>query len=159
MYPIILTLLFACEDNKEEATCTFNGTEYAVGESFDADDGCNTCSCAQIEGEDPSISCTAMECGDLEIIDCTILEQEECESTEGCTPIWASPVMLDNENQCFLWANTIEGVGCMVSDQTCTEAITYAASPSDTSSCYGFGNGCIPTGWGDCSQGSFPECE
>ena len=101
MYPIILTLLFACEDNKEEATCTFNGTEYAVGESFDADDGCNTCSCAQIEGEDPSISCTAMECGDLEIIDCTILEQEECESTEGCTPIWASPVMLDNENQCF----------------------------------------------------------
>lgn len=38
--------------------CEINGKKYSFGESFKADDGCNTCSC----GEDKQIACTLMAC-------------------------------------------------------------------------------------------------
>ena len=40
------------------ATCDYNGTGYAAGESWTSDDGCNTCFC----GEDGSIGCTKRAC-------------------------------------------------------------------------------------------------
>lgn len=40
--------------------CTYNGRTYQVGQSFDADDGCNTCSCSN----DGQVSCTLMFCVD-----------------------------------------------------------------------------------------------
>ncbi|MBT4148627.1 hypothetical protein HOE49_05100 [Candidatus Peregrinibacteria bacterium] len=44
--------------NPEPVTCEYNETEYEVGETYDADDDCNTCTC----GEDGQISCTADSC-------------------------------------------------------------------------------------------------
>ena len=42
------------------ATCDYNGEPYMEGDSFTADDGCNTCSC----GADGAIACTRMLCPD-----------------------------------------------------------------------------------------------
>ena len=39
------------------ATCDYEGETYEAGESFDAADGCNTCTC-----DDGSASCTEMGC-------------------------------------------------------------------------------------------------
>ena len=41
----------------DEESCTYNGMEYAHGESFPATDGCNSCSCQGGE-----VICTLMEC-------------------------------------------------------------------------------------------------
>lgn len=40
------------------ATCNYNGTPYQAGDSFPADDGCNTCGCM----EDGSVACTKIGC-------------------------------------------------------------------------------------------------
>ena len=158
MLAIILTQILACSEKSSEATCEYNGQTYAVGEYFDATDGCNSCSCEEFDGE-TSVSCTEIGCEELPIEECSFLSIDECESYEACTLIWASPVQLDEENQCFLWANSIEDVGCMSIDQTCPSAVTYSASPTDPSGCYGFMDGCTPEGWGSCEQGEYPECE
>ena len=44
----------------ECATCDYNGTGYAAGESFPSDDGCNTCFC----GEDGLVGCTKRLCAE-----------------------------------------------------------------------------------------------
>ena len=41
----------------------------------------------------------------------------------------ASQVILNEEEECFAWANSIENVGCMDADMGCGDAITYAESP------------------------------
>jgi hypothetical protein len=46
------------EDAGVGATCDYNGIAHAVGTSFPASDGCNTCSCAS----DGMVQCTLMAC-------------------------------------------------------------------------------------------------
>ncbi len=46
-----------CECGWEETTCKYNGKEYKDGETFEADDGCNTCRCT-----DGKVICTLMAC-------------------------------------------------------------------------------------------------
>ena len=41
----------------DTVTCTYGGEEYESGDSFDSEDGCNTCICA--EGK---VACTKMAC-------------------------------------------------------------------------------------------------
>lgn len=43
--------------DSQQKTCTYNGISYNDGESFDATDGCNTCTC-----EDGEVACTLMAC-------------------------------------------------------------------------------------------------
>jgi len=156
MFFAIFTQLMACQEKIEQGTCEYNGETYSVGDSFAAQDGCNQCSCDAF-GEETEIICTAMACEDPET--CATLSTEECETREECAVIWASPLAFDEENQCFLWANSVDAVGCMDSDLSCGEEITYSASPDNASECYGFGNNCTPQGWGECSQGNYDECE
>ena len=39
-------------------TCEYNGQVYKAGENFQAEDGCNTCTC----GDDRQVSCTLIYC-------------------------------------------------------------------------------------------------
>ncbi|MBN2340426.1 MAG: hypothetical protein JXX29_01045 [Deltaproteobacteria bacterium] len=46
------------DDTDTQEECAYNGSSYLIGDTFDALDGCNSCTC----NEDLSISCTLMEC-------------------------------------------------------------------------------------------------
>jgi hypothetical protein len=59
--PMSLAALFtlsaltsACD---ARSTCDYEGTTYEVGDSFDASDGCNSCSCSA-----DGVGCTDMDC-------------------------------------------------------------------------------------------------
>ena len=43
---------------KALGTCEHDGAVYELGESFDAGDGCNSCSCSK-----SGVACTQMDCG------------------------------------------------------------------------------------------------
>jgi hypothetical protein len=47
-------------------TCTYDGVTYDEGDSFEATDGCNTCSCA-----DGEVTCTLMACETATVEPCT----------------------------------------------------------------------------------------
>lgn len=157
----ILPLLFACQD-KDPLTCEYIGETYSNGDSFDAADGCNSCSCDEEDGE-ARVSCTLMACDTGENpelgMDCLSLPVDECQAEAACVVIMASQVIVDDEGECFLWANSIDNVGCMNVDMGCDDAITYAESPETPGECYGFTNTCIPDGWSECSVGSYPDCD
>ena len=61
---LMLSLFFACQE-KEPLACEYDGETYSVGESFDAADGCNSCSCDEEDGE-AMVSCTLMACDPTE---------------------------------------------------------------------------------------------
>ncbi len=52
------TALGACMDDADPTTCVVDGVEHAPGDTFPADDGCNTCTC----GDDGEVSCTLIGC-------------------------------------------------------------------------------------------------
>ena len=154
----VLSFIFACQDKNEPATCDYNENNYAVGDSFDAGDGCNSCSCDEYNGE-TLVTCTEMDCSSIESSACADLSINDCEETDSCTVIYASKLALDTEDECFAWANSVETVGCMNVDLGCGQAFSYAAPTVDVSNCYGFSYTCIPQDWGYCGQGTYPECE
>ena len=106
--------------------------------------------------------CKLMACDTEEnpesVMDCLSLTVDEYEAETASVLIMASQVIVDDEEECFLWANSIDNVGCMNDDMGCDDAITYAESPETPGECYGFTNTCIPDGWSECSLGSYPEC-
>jgi hypothetical protein len=53
---LLLALLPACGGG---ADCEVDGTTYADGDTFEAPDGCNTCTC-----DDGAAACTEMACVD-----------------------------------------------------------------------------------------------
>ncbi len=55
---ILVSGLWGCAEDTPPVTCEQDGTTYNVGDSFPADDGCNSCSCTD-GGE---IACTLMAC-------------------------------------------------------------------------------------------------
>ena len=62
---------WACSDCdcSVDETCIYDGKEYALGETFDAVDGCNTCECKiDPEGSTARVACT----------------EEPCEESETC---------------------------------------------------------------------------
>ena len=61
MLLLTLTVLIACRDQDEPLTCEVDGETYALGEWFDAPDGCNSCFCEANEGE-VMVSCTEEAC-------------------------------------------------------------------------------------------------
>lgn len=76
----ILILLIAlpfmavsCQTGSKEIACAYNGDRYNPGETFTAEDGCNTCSC----GQDGSIACTEIACEPVAPID-------ECTTDADC---------------------------------------------------------------------------
>ena len=156
----VISLLFACQE-KEPLTCEYNGETNSVGDSFDAADGCNSCFCDE-EGDEAMVSCTLMACdtgGYLEEPDCINISISDCEAADQCTVITASQVILNEAEECFAWANSIDNVGCMNVDMGCGDAITYAESPETPGECYGFTNTCVPDGWIDCSLGNHLDCD
>ena len=148
-----LSLMFACQE-KEPLTCEYDGQTYEVGEGFDASDGCNSCSCDAYEGE-TMVACTEMDCGPPS---CGDLTADECSTYENCVTITASLTVVNPEEECLDWANSVENVGCMDADMACGDAITYAASADDPTQCYGFTSTCVPQGWSDCNLDGYPEC-
>ena len=166
MLMMVISFLFtlvSCQEKEDDAlTCEFDGTTYAVGESFDSSDDCNSCSCDAF-GDEIMISCTEMDCSSIEDpepeADCVELSVSDCAETEACVVITASEVILDTEEECFAWANSVDNVGCMPAEIGCGAAITYAASAEEPTLCYGFTNTCIPDGWNDCSLESYPDCQ
>jgi hypothetical protein len=61
---LIGCLLVACVGDDDDSgsgsgsmTCTHAGTDYEVGDTFPAGDGCNTCSCT-----DQGVACTIIGC-------------------------------------------------------------------------------------------------
>lgn len=60
---ILAAVLFvACVDDDDggddvPVTCTHAGTDYEIGDTFPAGDGCNTCSCT-----DMGVACTIIGC-------------------------------------------------------------------------------------------------
>lgn len=70
----LLPLLGAsCNSPQQEIACAYNGERYEAGQSFPAEDGCNTCTC----GEDGQIGCTEIACPAAQGID-------ECQVAEDC---------------------------------------------------------------------------
>jgi hypothetical protein len=62
-------------------TCTYAGVGYQAGQSFPAEDGCNSCSCEA----DGSVSCTEIGCQ----VSCTELNQlymDQLVTARACTP-------------------------------------------------------------------------
>ena len=156
MFTFVLCYFFACSDKEQQRSCDYNGETYSVGETFPAEDGCNSCTCME-EGDGVSMGCTEMDCSEPEPVSCAELSIEECESNAICTVVYGSPIMLDSENECYAWANEVNAVGCMDADTSCTEELKHGASSDDPNNCYGFG-GCMPEGWGDCGLGNYPDC-
>jgi hypothetical protein len=71
---LILPLLGAgCSTSDQEIACAYNGDRYEIGQSFTADDGCNTCSC----GQNGQIACTEMACPSAQGID-------QCQTANDC---------------------------------------------------------------------------
>ena len=163
MFTIIVSLFMACSDKSEDTsinvdiTCDVNGEVYAIGESYDAADGCNTCTCTADEEGGASVQCTEMGCPEPEPTGCSAMPIETCEETPTCTVIYGSPIILDTDNECYAWANEVTALGCMDADAMCTEELKHGASSEDPNDCYGFG-GCMPEDWGNCGLGDYPEC-
>ena len=164
MYIIIVSLFMACSDKSEDTstnidiTCDVNGEIYAIGESYDASDGCNTCTCTADEEVGASVQCTEMECPEPEPTGCSTMSTEACEEAPTCTVIYGSSIILDTDNECYAWANEVTALGCMNADAMCTEELKHGASAEDPNDCYGFG-GCMPEDWGSCGLGDYPECD
>ncbi len=71
---LILPLLGAgCSTSDQQIACYYNEKPYQVGESFTADDGCNTCSC----GLNGQIACTEMACP-------AALGIDQCQTANDC---------------------------------------------------------------------------
>ena len=160
MLTIIFSLFMACSDKSNDITCEVNGESYALGESYDAADGCNTCTCMSDGEGGSSVECTEMACiePEPEPTGCSEMSIDSCEETPTCTVIYGSPIMLDTDNECYAWANEVTGVGCMDAEMDCPAVLTHGASLEDPNNCYGFG-GCMPEGWGNCGLGDYPECD
>ena len=158
MIPTIFFLFTACSDKSTDITCDVNGEVYAIGESYDAEDGCNTCTC-ESDGEGGAlVGCTEMACVEPEPAGCSAMSIDACEEASVCTVIYGSPIMLDTDNECYAWANEVTALGCMDADTACPTELKHGASLEDTNDCYGFG-GCMPEGWGSCGLGDYPECD
>ena len=59
--PTITPLPTTTLSAENQTGCTINDKQYAIGESFKAEDGCNSCGCEQTDNG-PQIVCTLMEC-------------------------------------------------------------------------------------------------
>ena len=98
------------DDSDSASICFYNGKEYEVGDSFPAEDGCNTCSC----GSDLMVACTSMACecrdGEKRYYSCpgTNLSVVECTCTDGHE--WAcidSPESLCETEGCIAPGDTV----------------------------------------------------
>ena len=54
---VLVLLVAACRGDDGAGPCTYYGMTYAIGDTFPAGDGCNSCSCTS-EG----VACTAIGC-------------------------------------------------------------------------------------------------
>ena len=72
------------------AACNYNGTPHQAGESFPAEDGCNTCTCQ----ENGSVACT--------LIGCVEPEEESCVAA-GCSNEVCFPESEDVINTVCVW--------------------------------------------------------
>ena len=86
--------------------------------------------------------------------DCAYLEEDECTSSQDCTPLMASPITYDEQNSCWDREEMIFAE-CMSSDMGCGQGIIHARGPE--TECMMFPNMCIPINWHICTQ-EFPEC-
>ena len=82
------------------------------------------------------------------------LEEGECLSSQGCTPLMASPITYDEQESCWTREDMVFAE-CMSVEMGCGHGIIHARGP-DTE-CMMFPNMCIPINWHICTQ-EFPEC-
>ena len=86
--------------------------------------------------------------------DCAYFGEEECISSQDCTPLVASPITYDEENMCWNREEMIFAE-CMSVEMGCGQGIIHAQGPG--TECMMFPNMCIPINWHICTQ-EFPEC-
>lgn len=61
---LVSYIVFTTDFKKEKLRCEYSGWAYAHGETFDATDGCNVCSCNNGE-----IVCTEIDCNTNDLVD------------------------------------------------------------------------------------------
>ena len=117
-----------------------------------------TADTSSIETSDTNSPDTAEEIGEpsMSAGDCTPLNEEECVTSDVCTPIMASPLTYNEENTCWIREEMVF-TQCMSIDMNCGEAEIYAR-PDPDASCMIFSNTCIPLEWDICDALNFPEC-
>ncbi len=159
----------------EPVGCTVDGTSYAVGESFDAADGCNTCTCSG----DGQVACTERACVPLDAGTPALCELPfdvgECDNvlpvfyfntaSGQCEPIiyggcGGNENRFDNRESCVATCGGSTGVSCLV------DGTTYASGDGvpDPFSCNqcscgsdGSVDGCTEIACPEpCPQGSAP---
>jgi hypothetical protein len=114
IFIVTSSLFLACDDPPIDVgnplQCSLeDGSIYAVGDTFIAPDGCNTCLC--VEGGIPS--CTKMACpNDCSDIDCEA--EGQCEMTEVCQ----LDLTTCSEGAYCVGPNTCRNVRC-TADTTC----------------------------------------
>lgn len=161
--------LFACSANVTiVGSCERDGITYDVGESFDAGDGCNTCTC----DESGSIACTLVECEcvgdepdcgapppgcslDHACVDGALQCVVQCEDC-GDPP----PISCDAPPGCFhtglVCENGSWSCGELVCDDPCSDPAPECPQPGSPN-CEAFPT-CTEFGW-DCQTECWDECE
>jgi len=86
--------------------------------------------------------------------DCAYFDEEQCNASQECTPLMASPLIHNEENTCWIREEPIFAE-CMSIEMGCGQGIIHARGPQ--TECMMFPNMCIPINWHICTQ-EFPEC-
>jgi hypothetical protein len=132
-----------CNEVRVAETCTYGDEQYSIGESFPADDGCNTCSCQ----EDGTVGCTAMGCID------------GCEHDGGFVPVGESVPAGDGCNTCtcgpdgFLACTAMACVTCTHDGETYPPGASFPAGDG-CNTCT-----CDETGMVSCTEMACVRCE
>ena len=156
MFAALAFIFYACHSSPASQNCEHNGSILSIGESFFHSDGCNSCTCMQKDSE-TMISCTELECSSTESA-CFELSIDECDEVSSCTVIYATPILINEDEHCYQPDNLIESVGCMEADQMCTDHTSFAAL-STADQCYQFSNDCVPEEWSECDLSSLVACD
>ena len=90
---------------------------------------------------------------------CADIPVDDCGSTPNCQTIDALPAQATKDGYCVEYTAKRVAVGCHDADSGCGDLPTLAASPDDPSTCWWFGNTCIPEGWSACADfDKWEEC-
>ena len=81
---------------------------------------------------------------------------EQCEDFSHCTSIYASPLIINAEEECWTLSET-EYVGCRDNDEPAGNSEEFAR-PSEAEECYYFPTTLVPDGWISCDEILEQEC-
>ena len=140
MFILPLTLMLGCREPDEPLTCEVDGQTYAIGEWFDADDGCNSCFCEANEGE-VMVSCTEMACDTgLEPVEDTGGEPAEETGTESDTETDTDSDTDTNQDTSSVEdCSELSIADCTTADE-CTVITSSQVAYDERNECYAWAN-------------------